>query len=857
MNKLKKAAGCFVVFSLVSSCAISKALYLGPEDYISRAGPLSSKESLSGENINGVFPEAVYIKTRTQTFNTYHYYILHDGLIWYKSIDRGQEPLEWTLFTETGIPHNPRNMDFNKPERIVEISADADELVVLSDEGGFYRYCFDRTIAHKSGVWLDRQGWPSEEQLFFDPPAANNRAWGMGKRNAHVLYYEDPFGNQHHNGTMEIATTYVLLEDGQEIRYADPGLPADFSRNYIGPERGAFKAAALSASGSTMFVINEAGEMYTRLADFDAAGCDPLWFKYTYTPYESDLPGTDYFSNLNEWGLPAEDWRPQPRIPLTGKAALTRHITILQNGWGNSARELRVAGLDESGANGYWTKAIFDDTWVFKPAPLYFGEDSVLLSAEAAEFSAETNPRGERGASLDKQYSGYCWNSGEKESEWEYTIPNFNILEGDCDFRITWRGENCTLKLYPVEMWTYMKRDYSPGRTGSPKMFLVTLAFPDGAFDGLSEGFITQLTHKYAKHDKEPFHYTMAVSNHFMFLRDTGNTGSVLFLTDGAVSNRYTEFRQTMLVEDFEETRRYHELSMDNHTAVTREEVLKKIELNRAFRDELKYQIRSLEWSRLTAFKFNFGYIPAHYLALLTPLRFVDMPKIRTLTGFGDRIILTNSSYVYTTSNVRIWVYEKITELLELRLRYYNELAKKLSEIPSDASGLTEISFPHGYSENISGYWDIAGLPRVVSGTFFSPGSGQGQAPIPAVLSFIHPGAEPEPWGWYFSIGETPSSSMADTSFSVFIDPLKSPGTIYSRGGKAPGEKKLRLDCVIYLNPGLNSSAEQEIIDRILKPFVAVNDRGIKARISFDGRAFEIRQYPAANANSLIFRGEL
>jgi hypothetical protein len=114
---------------------------------------------------------------------------------------------------------------------------------------------------------------------------------------------------------MEIATTYVLLEDGQEICYTDPGLPTDFSRNYLGPERGAFKAVALSASASTMFVISEAGEMYTRLADFDSIGCDPMLFKYTYIPYKADVPGTEYRSNLNEWGLPAEDWRLQPRIP--------------------------------------------------------------------------------------------------------------------------------------------------------------------------------------------------------------------------------------------------------------------------------------------------------------------------------------------------------------------------------------------------------------------------------------------------------------------------------------------------------------------------------------------------------------
>ncbi|MDR1947933.1 MAG: hypothetical protein LBQ38_00930, partial [Spirochaetaceae bacterium] len=329
----------FLSVFLLSSCALSKAIYLGTEDFSQKA--ISQITNEYAENINGIFPEAVYIKTRTQTFNSYHYYILHENRIWYKSIDPAKEPGDWTLFTGTGLPHNSRKFGFSKTQGIAELSADADELVALSAEGGFYRYCFDRTIAHKSNVWLDRQGWPNEEQLYLDRRTAGNLSWAVGKRNPHVLYYEDPFGNQHHNGTQEIVTTYVLLEDGQEICYADTGLPGDFSRNYIGPERGAFKAVSLSASASTMFVINEAGEMYTRLADFDTIGCDPMFFKYTYIPYKSDLPGTDYFSNLNEWGLPAEDWRLQPPIPLGGKAAITRHITILQNGLGNGARELR------------------------------------------------------------------------------------------------------------------------------------------------------------------------------------------------------------------------------------------------------------------------------------------------------------------------------------------------------------------------------------------------------------------------------------------------------------------------------------------------------------------------------------
>jgi hypothetical protein len=583
-----------------------------------------------------------------------------------------------------------------------------------------------------------------------------------------------------------------------------------------------------------------------------------LWFKYTYVSYKSDVPGTNYFSNLNEWGLPAEDWRPQPPVPLAGNAAITRHITILQNGRGNGARELRIAGLNESGETGYWTKAIFDNTWDFKPVPLYFGGDTILKTAESAASRTGQEPgagqsQPARKPALDKHYSGYCWNGSEKESGWEYAIPNFNILEGDCDLYITWRNETCTLKLYPVEMWTYVKRDYLPGRTGPPKVFLVTLAIPENAFDGLSTDFCGQLTQKYAKNDRKLFRYTMAASDRYIFMQETGKTKSRLFLTDGTLSSQNPEFQRIFSAENFEEVHRYcsPELAVDRRTAITYEELVQKIEVNKMFRDELEYQIRVLKWSQLTAFKFTAGYMPFHYL--ITPLRFVDVPKIRTVTSFGDRIILTNNSYVHMFSNIRIWIYGKIIELLELRLLHYDKLIKEFSG--TNASDTAEVSVPPRYSENIADYWDIAGFPRVISGTFFGPGPGQ-QTQRSAVLSFLRSETEPEFFGWRLVIGESVSAAMAGDSFSIFIDPLKNPRAIYSLNTKDPKEKRVRLDCTLYINPGINSPVAQEIIDRILKPFIGVHDQGIEVRIIFDEDHFEIRQRRAQHSNSLIFRGK-
>ena len=277
------------------------------------------------------------------------------------------------------------------------------------------------------------------------------------------------------HGSIELSKMFAALQ-----RTA-AGLRRDFSRNYIGPERGAFKAVALSASASTIFVMNDAGEMYTRIADFDIVGCDPMFFKYTYVPYQSDIPGTNYFSNLTEWGLPAEDWRAQPPIPLeTGpdsQAALSRHITILQNGEGNGARELRVAGINADGQTGYWTKPIFDEAWTFRAVPLFFASSSLL---------PRNGKQGERGKTLDTALRGFWWNDWEKEEGTTYEIPDFNILEGECTLRIIRDGEAYELTLYPVELWTYQKRDYLPGRTGPPKMFLGTFSLDGCSKKGTS-----------------------------------------------------------------------------------------------------------------------------------------------------------------------------------------------------------------------------------------------------------------------------------------------------------------------------------------------------------------------------------
>ncbi|MDR2747695.1 MAG: hypothetical protein LBB77_09655 [Treponema sp.] len=795
---------------------------------------------LREEDINGVFPGAVYIKTRTQTFNSYHYYIIRDGLIWYKSIDAAKEPRDWELFKKTGLPHNTWEFGFARPKKIINISADADELAALSEDGRFYRFCFDRILGRKDNVWFDRQGWPIEEQLFLDERTVNNTAWALGKRNSHVLYYEDPFGNQHHNGTMEIATTYMLLEGGQEICYADTGLPSDFSRNYLGPERGTFRAAALSASASTIFVMNDAGEMYTRIADFDIVGGDPMFFKYTYIPYKSDLPGTNYFSNFTEWGLPPEDWQPQNNIPLEGKAAISRFITILQNGRGNGARELRVAGINGEGDTGYWTKGIFDSRWEFVKVPLYFPPGSLLRNGGNA---------GERAPSMDTRLHGYLWNGGEQNTECVYEIPNFNILEGSCEFRITRGEETCALTLHPVEIWTYQKRDYIPGRARAPKMFFVTLSIGGDAFSGLSAEFRDYLNEQYGKNDKVLFQYILGARTNYVVLWDKDDTDSVLFLTDGSMSNYFPDFQRSWYAEYADEMRTFTSpelaiaagAAIDRDAAARRGELIRKIELNERLRDELRTKIADEEKAKLLAFGVNAGYLPLDGILRFSLLRFVDVPKIRTVMMFGQELVLVNSAYINTSSDTQIWIYKKIADRLDLRIRMLKSLAKEA------ARGKPAV-LPGWYSESAAECWNIAGLPPRVSGVFLDMPQLYPWG-TPAVISFTPQGGDMGLFGWHLSVENFPS-------YTLFIDPKESIRTIFSRKGRPPAEQAISLDCTLRINPGANDSIEKVMLRRGLRRFVRKDNDAMDVTITFDGENFIIRKDRRSGSDEIIFRGK-
>jgi hypothetical protein len=105
----------------------------------------------------------------------------------------------------------------------------------------------------------------------------------------------------------------ALTGDGSRITYADPWLPNDDSYEIGGPLGGRFQAESLSAAGSTTFVMNKYGDMYTRTFDFDSSGPDSIFFRYSWDD-QSDKPSAPNLvvetldRSTAAIQLPAPDW---------------------------------------------------------------------------------------------------------------------------------------------------------------------------------------------------------------------------------------------------------------------------------------------------------------------------------------------------------------------------------------------------------------------------------------------------------------------------------------------------------------------------------------------------------------------
>ncbi len=641
--------------SLLSSCVALSKIDSYEEQALAMAGAediyMPPVEDI--DNVNGSFPDTVYIKTATQTFNKDYQFCLSDGMIYYKGRRPDKGPVDWELL-ETGLPYS-KIARFKTPKRVIALAGDVDSILAMDEEGKVYEYYFERTTIRRHITWYHIMGFPTKGQLALNRTTGNTRAWTAGTRRSEVLWYEDPFGNQHHYGSMGIETYYILNDAGDTIRFTDSGLPADLSRSMLLPERGAFIARNISASGSTVFVINDAGEMYTRLVDFDTMGGDPMFFLYTYKNEKQPYKGSQYISNFTEWGLPGEDWAKQPEIPLSGKARITRHITILQTGQGNDAREMRVAGLSPEGRSGFYYKNLKDTEWQFKEMEMHFADESYLdTSLDRASLRRPAQEIAYRG-SVTLPEGG----------ELGLGIPDFVMSEGDCTLQFTLGGKTASVKMYPCEIWSYMYR-LDPGLDGTPKLFFVTFSTEDLANQNLSPAFSTMLDTLFEGKNLELFSCRAEATKDLICvtLPDTPYGDVKLLLSAGDKPVNPDTFKFTYLYD--KDILDYY--MDDEHAPKAGADKEALIKANEEYLELVKKGRRLSTSFHRSAISASLYYQSFDLFTAVTQLNRVNYPKIKTVTSFGDQIVAANQTlYTQLEKNHKI-IYTHLIELLKERI---------------------------------------------------------------------------------------------------------------------------------------------------------------------------------------------
>lgn len=385
-------------------------------------------------------PAQVLFRSETETFNRRYQFVTTGGRIFYRS----NTPV-------TGIREPWAELDLPAcfAGKVEGVSVDDDEMVAVDSDG--WIYTMDGALASPASFsWSLRWGPP-----FWTGPGRQlpgdhlDWEWSVVSQLEDGTWRDDA-GNDHAVGDAKVSHIWLLRTGGQRLTYIDPWLPADESLEMCAPHRGRFRSVALSASGSTVFVVGRHGDLFTRLYDFDIAGNDPVFFDYTYR----DQRGV---ANP-KIQLPSPAWVEQPKIP----GRITDRISVHKVGTRSLHRELRVEGRRD-GHTGYWAKDVSAPRWRFVRTDLPVEGDWLHNPAR------DTSARG-LGPGEDRRYAGT--HEGAR-----LTIPTFNVYCTPAPVHVELpTGERFSLTLHTVDNIRQYQR--ARGLDDDPRMVQGELEVP-------------------------------------------------------------------------------------------------------------------------------------------------------------------------------------------------------------------------------------------------------------------------------------------------------------------------------------------------------------------------------------------
>lgn len=383
---------------------------------------LISSTSLWGRS--GNFPKKIFFRDKDTTFNSKYNFALRNNKVWISRRNKNKNMVtsKWEVL--------PFHEELKHPK---EISSDSGHLIVIGKNGRIFstRDALEDKIEDIKGTtkWGSPLWLGPGQHL---PPGTHK--WSMSFLSPKEdKYWLDPGGNTQGIG-QGVSTLFVLDKGRQTITYLDPWLPVDLSFKVCSPIHGRFQSENISVSGSTLFVINRYGDMYTQTYDFDISGADPVFFNYTYDPKKGF--GSRGMPNLlsgfvTRRVIPIQGWTKQPKI----RGKITDRITIVKKGFGAINRILRVEGI-KNGKTGFFQKETAGkSSWRFFAT----GEKlkGKFLKNKGGDFSMMT-----LGIDMSQGYRA-------TEKKYTVTIPHFDRYCTPSALIVNFKsGETLKLKLH-------------------------------------------------------------------------------------------------------------------------------------------------------------------------------------------------------------------------------------------------------------------------------------------------------------------------------------------------------------------------------------------------------------------------
>lgn len=335
------------------------------------------------------------------------------------------------------------------------------------------------------------------------------------------------------------------------------------------------------------------------------------------------LSGDDPASELKTRALPGPGWHQEPRIPLAGRARISRVIGVTQTGAGNRARLLRVAGDDETGKRGVWEKTLDEQSWRFRAAAVPIDDAAWLVPGASAAIA----PPALSMAGRVRGPASLGWVPARTDDFWFHCSP-FALT-------LTFDGEDVPLVVHTVDAWTLYTQD-NAADTQAYKALKATVLLADDARP--STRARARLEELLGAEPRAPFQFVVVANREEIVLAPvtgrgvTGRSRSEIVLRrDPRLRARATAPTSlaTTTAQRFVDLARVHAGGCAQDAGL-RADAARALEAVRAERLEIT---RRVQISAALEHGISFAIVPVDVLTILTTARFT-LPLTTWWTGF-------------------------------------------------------------------------------------------------------------------------------------------------------------------------------------------------------------------------------